>query len=122
MRTVIRRLLPIGSVIQLKNTTKKVMIIVNNIVSEKDGKNTHYDYSACLYPEGVFDSNLKFLFNDNDIEKIYSYGLITDEEFKIRLMIQNFAEGIELPFMTKKEKETIQKEIEVLDETPLNNN
>ena len=119
MRTYIRRLLPIGSIVILKKTTKKIMIIANNLVSEVDGKNTHYDYSACLWPEGVYDTNKSFLFNDSDIKTIVNYGLITDEDFRIRLLVQNFGDNIELPFVNDEEKKVIQEEIEILDETPI---
>ncbi len=119
MQVNIRRLLPIGSIVKLKNANKKVMIIVNNILSETDKTIAHYDYSGCLYPEGVFDTTYNFLFNDADVEKIYDYGLITDEDFRIRLLVQNFAEGKELLFATEEEQQKIQKEIEVLDETSI---
>lgn len=109
MNVEINRLLPIGTIVRLKNTNKNVMIMVNNVAAEIDDKNVRYDYSACLYPEGVINTENAILFNEKDIEEIINYGLITDEEFKIRLIVQNFASGIKLPFMTK-EKEMIMRE------------
>ena len=94
MNVEIRRLLPIGTVVQLKNTTRKVMIISTQIKeTTSDNKEIYHDYLACLYPAGVIDSKVNYTFDDADIETIYAYGPITDEEFKIRLMAQNLTDG-----------------------------
>ena len=48
--------LPIGSVVTLKQGTKKVMICGRIQKETKQGQ--IYDYCACLYPEGMIDSDL----------------------------------------------------------------
>ena len=65
--------LPIGSVVTLKDATKKIMIIGYCPVEKE--RNQMYDYSACLYPEGVIDSNRILLFNHNQIATIHFIGL-----------------------------------------------
>ena len=51
------KLLPIGSVVLLKEAKKRLMIIgyYPTIISE-EGNTTTYDYSGCLFPEGIIDS------------------------------------------------------------------
>ena len=36
--------------------------------------NKIWDYSACLYPEGILDPEKLFLFDDNQIERLYFVG------------------------------------------------
>ena len=80
------KLLPVGSVVLLKNATKEVMITGFYTVSEKDPSKI-YDYSACLYPEGIVNSNENLLFNHDQIEKILFLGYLSDKEkaFKLKL-------------------------------------
>lgn len=70
--------LPIGSVVTLKDATKKIMII--GYCPVEKGKNIMYDYSACLYPEGVIDSNKMLLFNHNQIATIHFVGFESEEQ------------------------------------------
>ena len=48
----INGLLPIGSVVLLKNSTKRVMISGVAQVSTDGGDEKVYDYTGVLYPEG----------------------------------------------------------------------
>lgn len=78
--------LPIGTVVMLKGGKKRAMIIGFCSVTQDD-KTKMYDYSGCLYPEGMLSSDKTLVFNHDQIEKIYYLGLIDDEEkeFKKRL-------------------------------------
>ena len=71
----------------LKGGTKRVMVTGFCTVPNED-KEKVYDYSGCLYPEGVISTEQVLLFNHSDIEKIYYLGYIDDEEknFKERLL------------------------------------
>ncbi len=78
--------LPIGTVVILKGGTKRAMI--TGFCSMANGDKTKvFDYSGCLYPEGVISSDKTLLFDHNQIDKIFHLGLIDDEEkqFKQRL-------------------------------------
>lgn len=75
--------LPIGTVVELKGATKKVMI-TGFCTSENNDENTVWDYSGCLYPEGILNANQVALFNHSQIEKIYHLGLIDEEEEKFK--------------------------------------
>lgn len=78
--------LPIGTVVMLKGGTKRVMITGFCVMQESD-KEKVWDYSACLYPEGMLSSTQNCLFNHDQIEKVYYLGLIDEEEeeFKKKL-------------------------------------
>ena len=75
----INGLLPIGSVVLLKNSTKRVMILgVAQEAQREDGVKL-YDYAGCLYPEGFLDPEQNFLFNQDQIEQLFFIGY-QDEE------------------------------------------
>lgn len=73
-------LLPIGSVVLLKEADKRLMIYGIKQVNGEDGK--IYDYIGCLYPEGSIDAEYTFLFQHEDIEKVDFVGYM-DSEFQI---------------------------------------
>lgn len=77
-----KEFLPIGSVVLLKNAEKKLMICGRVQIQETDGK--MFDYSACLYPEGMISPDRIYLFNQEDISRIYSFGLQDEEELAFR--------------------------------------
>lgn len=79
--------LPIGSVVLLENGTKRLMI-TGFCVVPNDDKTRVYDYSGCLYPEGVISSEQIALFNHDQIKTIYAIGYSDDEEkqFKEKLI------------------------------------
>jgi len=78
--------LPIGTVVMLQGGKKRVMITGFCTVAN-DKQDKLFDYSGCLYPEGVIESNLVCLFDHSQIEKIYHLGLQDEEEkdFKQKL-------------------------------------
>lgn len=78
--------LPVGSVVLLKNGTKRVM--VNGFcVIDSDKPEKVYDYSAVLFPEGNISSTQTLLFDHEQIERIDHIGLDDEEEkaFKTKL-------------------------------------
>ena len=78
--------LPIGTVVMLKGGKKRVMIIGFCGVAE-EAKDKVFDYSGCMYPEGIISSNQILLFNHDQIEKVYALGYSDEEdkEFKEKL-------------------------------------
>ena len=68
--------LPIGSVVLLKDGTKKTMIIGYLTSGDDD---IVYDYSSCLFPEGVVDYNETLLFNHDDIKEVIFEGFRNEE-------------------------------------------
>lgn len=68
----VNNLLPIGSVITVKEANKKMMII--GILQKS--KDTKYDYMAVLYPEGYLTQKQIYLFNHEDIEEVHFLGFM----------------------------------------------
>ena len=93
--------LTIGSVVTLKDATKKIMVIGYCPVEKEH--NQMYDYSACLYPEGVIDSNRMLLFNHDQIATIHFIGLEDEEQKqnneKLKELVNNMTnlQEIKLP-------------------------
>ena len=67
-----KRFLPIGSVVLLNDSTKRVMIVGVKQTQVDSGK--VWDYSACLYPEGILDPDELFLFDSEQIQRLYFLG------------------------------------------------
>lgn len=77
-------LLPIGTVVLLKNSQKRVMIIGILQKQMKDGEAIIWDYSGCFYPEGYMGPDKTFLFNNEQIEKIFAVGYQDQEQFHFK--------------------------------------
>lgn len=73
------KLLPIGSVVRLKNGDIKLMILNRAPLYNKNGVIGYFDYSACIYPTGKVEDQVYF-FNHENIEEIYFKGYIDEEE------------------------------------------
>ena len=70
-------LLPIGTVVLLKDAQKRLMIFG---IGQTDFTNdVNYDYIGVMYPEGNMGEGTQYLFNHSDIENIYFRGY-EDEE------------------------------------------
>ncbi len=82
--------LPIGTVVTLNGGTKRLMITGFAGIDGTDEKKV-WDYSGCLFPEGIVEIGQAALFNHSQIEKIEYMGYIDDEEkeFKERLKEMN---------------------------------
>ncbi len=89
--------LPIGSVVLLKEASKKVMITGFASVSPDTGEKV-YDYSGCLFPEGFVDYDEVFVFDHNQIEQICFIGFQDEEE-------KNFMEKLEIELKKLNENE-----------------
>lgn len=80
-------LLPIGTVVLLKDSEKKIMI--TGVLQKQLDKNPDkiWDYTAVLYPEGTMGPDKSFLFDSNQIEKIYAIGYQDEEQFEFKMKI-----------------------------------
>ncbi len=62
----------------LQNGRKELMI-TGYLVSENGNQNEVYDYSGCLYPEGIISSNQNAVFNHDQIQEILFKGFDSDK-------------------------------------------
>ena len=78
LRPSMNELLPIGSIVRLKEGEKRLMI--SGVIQQEAGNDkATYDYMGVLYPEGYIGEDFQYLFNHEDIEEIYFRGF-EDEE------------------------------------------
>ena len=70
--------LPLGSIVKLKNGSRKVLIYGRAQVAKASGK--QYDYLACPYPQGFLQSSMLLGFNHDQIEEVVFTGYADEEE------------------------------------------
>lgn len=79
-------LLPIGTVVLLKNSEKRLMII--GVCQKEVGEQeVVWDYAGCLYPEGYIGADKVYLFDNSQIEKVYAIGYQDEEQFAFKQKI-----------------------------------
>ena len=71
--------LPIGSVVLLKDAKKRLMIYGRR--QKEADTDVEWDYIGCLYPEGNLRVDQNFLFNHDQVDKVYCVGYMDMEEF-----------------------------------------
>jgi hypothetical protein len=84
----IKDLLPVGSVVLLKGTKKRMMVFGVKQLDKTTDK--EYDYIGVFYPEGFVGKNGQYLFNHEDIEQIYFRGYEDRERAGFLQALDNF--------------------------------
>ena len=91
--------LPIGSVVLLTNGTKNVMI-TGYLPIDTEDDNKMYDYTGCLFPEGVIIDSETLAFNHDQIQQIVYEGLNNEESAAFINTIKNIANMNNQPTVT----------------------
>lgn len=78
--------LPIGSVIKLKDSDKYIMITG---WFQYDENKSNWDYSGCLYPQGIIEPN-NILFNKEIIDHILFLGYQETIQMNYREMVLDY--------------------------------
>lgn len=87
----IKELLPIGSIVLLKDGEKRLMI--NGIMqTDTGGTQKNYDYMGILYPEGHIGEGFQYLFNHEDIREIVFRGFEDTERVQFLEKLANLYE------------------------------
>ena len=94
-------LLPVGSIVKIKNMEKEVMITGFYHIQKEDSTKKIYDYMGCIWPEGIIDTDQNLFFNNPDIDRILFEGLKNEEE-------QAFKEKLQVVYNKITKKETMQ--------------
>ena len=86
-------LLPIGSVVLLTGSKKKVMIAG---VCQKNAANPEkvWDYTGVLFPEGYISGDKMFMFNNEQIERVYALGYQDEEQIEFKKKVDLALEEI----------------------------
>ena len=82
--------LPIGTV---GNESKKMMII--GLLQVKSENNEVYDYSGVLYPEGYLGPSETYLFNKEQISRIYHLGYTSKEQTDHNKKLEDVSSSME---------------------------
>lgn len=78
-------LLPIGSIVKVKNIEQRLMII-GVLQKRKTIPEKTFDYAAVPYPEGLHDMRMNIGFDHNNIEEVVFRGY-EDKERKAFLAV-----------------------------------
>lgn len=84
------RFLPIGSVVIVKGSVKKVLIIARAVFAQTEDGEKYFDYGACTYPEGVLGENMLYFQHENIAEVIYK-GYADEDD---KRMLENIESGL----------------------------
>ena len=89
----VEKYLPVGTVVLLEDAKKRLMITGFCMTDNSDKENPQvYDYSGCLYPEGLVNSNQIALFNHDQIAEIYHMGYSDEEEKAFKEKLNEYLE------------------------------
>ncbi|MCD7814308.1 MAG: DUF4176 domain-containing protein [Lachnospiraceae bacterium] len=82
-----RDILPIGSVVLLKDAKKKIMII-GFMALDMAKKDKVFDYMGVVYPEGFLGKGSACMFNQDKIEEVCFRGYENEENEEFRKIVQ----------------------------------
>lgn len=88
-------LVPIGSVVLLKNSEAKLMVMgyCQSLESGEDAK--IYDYCGCLFPSGYESPDQVYLFDHEQVESIYFLGYQDEEQMAFMERVVDFINSLE---------------------------
>ena len=88
-------ILPIGTIVYLKEGSQQLMILNGGVSIEQNGESVLFDYSAAFYPMGLNPEQL-FYFNREDVDRIVFKGYSDEEEDRfVELYLQWLEENKE---------------------------
>lgn len=70
--------LPLGSVVKIRGSIKKTIIIARGLMTIMGEKALFFDYGGAVYPEGLMGDQIMY-FNHNDIEEVIFTGFENEE-------------------------------------------
>ena len=94
MNNIGEKYLPLGTVVLLEGGAKRVMI-TGFATASSDDPDLIYDYAGCMYPQGFITSNQTVLFDHDQIQKIYHFGLIDPEWVEFQDNLKKFLENLD---------------------------
>ncbi|MFU2181734.1 DUF4176 domain-containing protein [Streptococcus pluranimalium] len=84
-------MLPIGSIVYLKEGSRKLMVLNRGALLEQSGEKLLFDYSGCIYPVGL-DAERILYFNEENIDKVVYEGFKDDEETRYQELYTEWLE------------------------------
>jgi len=99
-------MLPIGSIVYLKEGTSKIMILNRGPIIEQEGEHTMFDYSGCFYPQGLVPENV-FYFNHENIDDVVFEGYKDNEEDRFQKLFSDWKKDNEDQYIKGKVTEPL---------------
>ena len=87
--------LPLGSVVYLKEGTKKVLIIARGLIAKNGDGVVFFDYGGVPYPEGLQDDKMAYFQHDSINKVVFEGFKDSDDEAtvdKINLYLEKHPE------------------------------
>ncbi|SDC36600.1 hypothetical protein SAMN05421663_102204 [Terribacillus halophilus] len=88
-------MLPIGSIIYLNEGTSKLMILNRGPIIEHNGEQKMFDYSACVYPQGLVADSVLY-FNEENIDEVIFEGFKDSDEDRFHSLYKQWLEENEI--------------------------
>ncbi|PAD23116.1 DUF4176 domain-containing protein [Terribacillus saccharophilus] len=88
-------MLPIGSVVYLNEGSSKLMILNRGPIIELDGEQKMFDYSACIYPQGLVADSVLY-FNEENIDEVIFEGFKDSDEYRFHSLYKQWLEENEI--------------------------
>ncbi|GGJ73225.1 DUF4176 domain-containing protein [Virgibacillus salexigens] len=82
-------MLPIGSIVYLKEGTSKLMILNRGPILEVENEKKMFEYSGCFYPQGLVPDNV-FYFNHENIDRVVFEGFKDNEEERFQKLFNDW--------------------------------
>lgn len=102
-------ILPIGSVLMLKNSTHRVMI-TGYAQRKLDDPEKVFDYAGCAFPEGVIGPDKTFLFNHDQIETLHALGYVDGESQAFMAKIEDLLVRVRTAQEADEDEEEMEEE------------
>lgn len=78
--------LPLGTIITLQGSDAKLMI--TGRLQRHSTTGQVYDYCACLWPQGYLDASSNYLFDHDQVDRLFYIGMQDEEEFNFRFRLE----------------------------------
>ncbi len=90
---ILEHYLPLGSIVILDGSVKKMMITARGLVAPINGVKKVFDYGGIFYPEGVMGEKMAF-FNQKDIYKVVFEGFSDADDDVMNDNIKNWLQKV----------------------------
>ena len=90
-----KKILPLGSIVYLKEGNKKVLIIARGLVAKNGDGHIYFDYGGVPYPEGLVDEKMAYFQHDAITKVVFEGYTDLDDEAtveKINLFVESHPE------------------------------
>lgn len=84
-------MLPIGSIVYLREGTKKIMILNRGPLVVLENETKIFDYSGCVYPVGLVQDEVLY-FNQENIDQVLFEGFSDEAEERFQILYQEWKE------------------------------